>query len=523
MTWRMSRVAGSITGRHHGRWEKPQDAECASSSSGGSCGRRVTQWWCLNDCYRLAETRREKLVNGAWSYCDKPSDPAIPGPLPISTLPKHATRLIRIGTDIVNVEMVTDDGGRIPPQYQEFTISRFVVSSWDTGTMWTYAAKICQLSHRTYHGMQREFVRNNDSSSRSVGREWEEMTGYPAVRNHTNCVDLRNLGDARHVTQSSELHESGPQECLSPHPYQGRRRVQNRVSHPACSSSTQSCRSGWQKHQLPYHEATTPIRGDKSSAEQRRLKRGMTLPEWRTKLHLTTEKSSGDKCTQRAGISVPREESTYAPSIRKIISPPSEFTAKAQSQRQPEQTKRTPKRRKASRNTKQVSNQSESKKGQSKWKNETKQAKRQAKSQTSEIQRRRLPKDASVNKDHLKSTEVLKSAEARRQSTTDWGLSRRRSNKLQKGGWPCQNASYRQAKSPPGGSLPRHWEVDREVYREVDQPSHTDKPKAHRDAIYWDALSSRPRSLPRSWPAKSTMSTKILLKPPIESATRSRP
>jgi len=41
---------------------------------------------------------------------------------------------------------------------------------------------------------------------------------------------------------------------------------------------------------------------------------------------------SGDKCTQRAGISVP-DESTYAPSIRKMISPPREFTAKAQSQR----------------------------------------------------------------------------------------------------------------------------------------------------------------------------------------------
>ena len=77
----------------------------------------------MNDCYWLAETRREKLVYGAWSYCDEPSDPAIPGLLPISTLPKYATmqtRLTRIGTDIVNVEMVTDDGGRIPAQYQEF-------------------------------------------------------------------------------------------------------------------------------------------------------------------------------------------------------------------------------------------------------------------------------------------------------------------------------------------------------------------------------------------------------------------
>jgi len=188
MTWRMSRVAGSMTGRHHRMWEKRQDAECASRSSGGSCGRRVTQWRCLNDSYRLAETRREKLVNGAWFYCDEPSDPAIPGPLPISTLPKHATRLMRIGTDIVNMEMVTDDGGRIPAQYQEFTISSIVVSSWDTRTMWTYAAKIRQLSHRTFQCIRREFVRKS-----AVGKGWEEMTGYAAVKNHTNCVDLRNL------------------------------------------------------------------------------------------------------------------------------------------------------------------------------------------------------------------------------------------------------------------------------------------------------------------------------------------
>jgi len=32
---------------------------------------------------------------------------------------------MRIETDIVNMEMVADDGGRIPAQYQDFTISRF--------------------------------------------------------------------------------------------------------------------------------------------------------------------------------------------------------------------------------------------------------------------------------------------------------------------------------------------------------------------------------------------------------------
>jgi len=66
-------------------------------------------------------------------YCDEPSDPANPGPLCISTLPNHApmqTWLTRIGTDIVNMEMLTTgDVGRIPAQYQEFTISGFVVSS----------------------------------------------------------------------------------------------------------------------------------------------------------------------------------------------------------------------------------------------------------------------------------------------------------------------------------------------------------------------------------------------------------
>jgi len=57
-------------------------------------------------------------------YCDELSDPAIPGPLPIPTLPKHATmqtRLTRIGIDTDNVEMVTtDDWGRILAKYQQF-------------------------------------------------------------------------------------------------------------------------------------------------------------------------------------------------------------------------------------------------------------------------------------------------------------------------------------------------------------------------------------------------------------------
>jgi hypothetical protein len=56
--------------------------------------------------------------------CDQLSDSANPEPLPISTLPKNFTlqkRLMTIGTDIDNVEMITtDDGGRIPAQHQQF-------------------------------------------------------------------------------------------------------------------------------------------------------------------------------------------------------------------------------------------------------------------------------------------------------------------------------------------------------------------------------------------------------------------
>jgi len=58
------------------------------------------------------------------AYCDEPSDPANPGPLHITTLRKHATMepsLMRIETDLDNVEMVTtDDRGRISEQYPTF-------------------------------------------------------------------------------------------------------------------------------------------------------------------------------------------------------------------------------------------------------------------------------------------------------------------------------------------------------------------------------------------------------------------
>ena len=51
----------------------------------------------------------------------------------------------------------------------------------------------------------------------------------------------------------------------------------------------------------------------------------LEVPEWGIRVHLTTEKSSG---TRRAGISAP-EQSTYTPSIRKMISQPREWSTSA--------------------------------------------------------------------------------------------------------------------------------------------------------------------------------------------------
>jgi len=149
---------------------------------------------------------------------------------------------------------------------------------------------------------------------------------------------------------------TGPQEFLSPHPDQGRRRVQKRGSHPVQAVRVPS-HAVWVDEYTNY-QATIPIR-DKSSAEQRRVKRGLTLPEmpeWRTRVHLTTEKSSG---TQRAGICIPREESIYAPRIRKMTSPPRGFTAIAR--RDVERSRRSKSQHEASRNTKQVETRSKSK------------------------------------------------------------------------------------------------------------------------------------------------------------------
>jgi len=191
MTWWISRVARSIAGRVHRKWQKTRDAERASRSGGGSCGRRVTQWWCLNECYRLAETRRAEQDNrgGLLQWTVRSSQPGTPADL-------HSAKL-RYDRDMANENGIRHgergDGNGWWGSHHS-TISSFGVSLSHTRTMRTNAAKICQLSHRTFQGIQRRFVRNSGSGSRSIRRGWEEMTGYLAVRNHTYCMDLRNFG-----------------------------------------------------------------------------------------------------------------------------------------------------------------------------------------------------------------------------------------------------------------------------------------------------------------------------------------
>ena len=45
----------------------------------------------------------------------------------------------------------------------------------------------------TSHSIPRDLVRKSGQGLRSVGRGWEGMKWYPAMRNHTNCVDLWKL------------------------------------------------------------------------------------------------------------------------------------------------------------------------------------------------------------------------------------------------------------------------------------------------------------------------------------------
>jgi hypothetical protein len=100
-------------------------------------------------------------------------------------------RLTRIGKDIVNVELETDDGCCIPAQYQD------LLNPSEIQGLCGRMQQDWELSHCTFHGIQMVFVRKSGSSTKCVGRAWEEMTGYPAMKNQTKCVDLQNLGKSQ--------------------------------------------------------------------------------------------------------------------------------------------------------------------------------------------------------------------------------------------------------------------------------------------------------------------------------------
>jgi len=163
-------------------------------------------------------------------------------------------------------------------------------------------------------------------------------------------------------------------------------------------------------------------------------------------VYLTTEKSSS---TRRAGISVP-EESTYAPSIRKMISPPREFTAKAQKS-ETTRTDQAKSEKAKSKSKHEASQQSKRVKERTmQVENETKQAKGQAKSKTSEVQRQRIPNKASGNKETYRtgSPKIYRATTAVNNGSESMSSAEQRTSK--RGYDRVENASYRQVHKPTG-------------------------------------------------------------------------
>jgi len=48
--------------------------------------------------------------------------------------------------------------------------------------------------HRTSHSIRKQYLNKFCCILRRVGTGWEDMNGYPAMMNHTNCVDISKLG-----------------------------------------------------------------------------------------------------------------------------------------------------------------------------------------------------------------------------------------------------------------------------------------------------------------------------------------
>jgi len=172
-----------------------------------------------------------------------------------------------------------------------------------------YAAKICQLSHRTFHGIQREFVSKSDSDSRSVDRGWEENDRVPGREephklrgstesrkqqayieaNVTNgfiqwlwpaaapilfgkkddrlwlCVDYRALNKATVKNRYpllliSEMLNRTSGNVITSSESRKATSTKQRFASGTGSLSTESCRSGWWMHQLPYIQATDQLK-----------------------------------------------------------------------------------------------------------------------------------------------------------------------------------------------------------------------------------------------------------------------
>jgi len=166
-------------------------------------------------------------------------------------------------------------------------ISRFVVSSWDTRTLGTYSAKICQLSHGPYHGMHRDFRRKSVGgqdrvnwpwgttqiewfyaiSERPSGtKSWERQT--PAAAALTSfakkdgglrlCVEfwVLNKATAKNRDPLPLISEILIRKSGIPFTSYESRKVTGtkpRIAPSTESLSTESCHSGCRIHQLPSH------------------------------------------------------------------------------------------------------------------------------------------------------------------------------------------------------------------------------------------------------------------------------
>ena len=66
----------------------------------------------------------------------------------------------------------------------------------------TKAVSLSWTFRHTSQGLSRELLRKRSSGSMNVERGWEEIKEYPAIKNHSNCVDQWKLG---HSLSDEEL------------------------------------------------------------------------------------------------------------------------------------------------------------------------------------------------------------------------------------------------------------------------------------------------------------------------------